>query len=176
MDVDIRPVTPAEHRPLGELTAQAYLREGFLGGDQDPYLPFLRDVSGRASSALVLVAVDEDRLLGGVTYVPGPGPMADLAREGEAEIRMLAVDAEARGRGVGEALARACLDQAKAAGVGRVVLSSQTAMRAAHRLYERLGFQRLPERDWSPENKPGLVLVAYALDLDPDLDPGTATR
>jgi ribosomal protein S18 acetylase RimI-like enzyme len=36
-------------------------------------------------------------------------------------------------------------------------------MHAAHRLYERLGFTRVPERDWSPV--PGVQLVAYALPL-----------
>ena len=37
-------------------------------------------------------------------------------------------------------------------------------MRAAHRLYERTGFRRLPERDWSP--RPGVQLLAYSLELD----------
>jgi hypothetical protein len=40
----------------------------------------------------VLVAVDADGgLLGDVTYVPGPGPLAELEEEGDAGIRMLAV-------------------------------------------------------------------------------------
>jgi hypothetical protein len=36
-------------------------------------------------------------------------------------------------------------------------------MTAAHRLYERLGFTRLPDRDWTPV--PGVDLRVYALDL-----------
>jgi hypothetical protein len=36
-------------------------------------------------------------------------------------------------------------------------------MTAAHRLYHRLGFTRLPERDWSPE--PDIELLVYARDL-----------
>jgi hypothetical protein len=36
-------------------------------------------------------------------------------------------------------------------------------MTAAHRIYERLGFTRIPERDWSPV--PGVDLLAYRLDL-----------
>ena len=36
-------------------------------------------------------------------------------------------------------------------------------MKAAHYLYEKAGFSRLPERDWSPE--PGVNLLAYGLDL-----------
>ena len=36
-------------------------------------------------------------------------------------------------------------------------------MKPAHRIYERLGFTRVPERDWSP--RPGVHLYAYSLAL-----------
>jgi ribosomal protein S18 acetylase RimI-like enzyme len=36
-------------------------------------------------------------------------------------------------------------------------------MTAAQRLYERLGFTRLPERDWSPV--PGIDLLVYTYEL-----------
>ena len=58
---------------------------------------------------------------------------------------------------------RGCLERARAAGKTRMVLSTDVRMSAAHRLYERLGFTRLPERDWSP--MPGVNLLAYARDL-----------
>ena len=76
---------------------------------------------------------------------------------------MLVVDPVTRGRGVGELLVRTCLERARAAGKRRMVLSTDPRMTAAHRLYERLGFVRLPERDWSP--LPGVQLMAYALEL-----------
>ena len=44
-----------------------------------------------------------------------------------------------------------------------MVLSTDPRMTAAHRLYERLGFTRLPERDWTPVR--GVDLLVYALDL-----------
>jgi hypothetical protein len=44
-----------------------------------------------------------------------------------------------------------------------MVLSTDPRMAAAHRLYQRLGFLRLPERDWSPV--PGVVLLVYVRDL-----------
>jgi hypothetical protein len=37
-------------------------------------------------------------------------------------------------------------------------------MSAAHRLYRRLGFTRLPCRDWQPV--PGLQVLAFALEFD----------
>lgn len=100
MDIVIRPVEPGEYAELGEITAQAYLLDGLLDfGESDAYLGRLRDVAGRAAAAEVLVAVERGTVLGGVAFVPGPGPMADLAEPGEAEIRMLA--GRPRGPGTG---------------------------------------------------------------------------
>ncbi|MBC2904867.1 GNAT family N-acetyltransferase [Streptomyces cupreus] len=168
MDFRIREATPTDYDELGEITAQAYLQDGLLTfGEADWYLGELKDVAKRAAAADVLVAVEQDRLLGGVTFVPSPGPMADLAGPGEAEIRMLAVAHEARGRGVGEALVRACIDRARAAGDRTgIVLSTQPLMQTAHRIYERLGFTRAPQRDWNPIPKhEEFTLLTYELTL-----------
>ncbi|MFR9796481.1 GNAT family N-acetyltransferase [Streptomyces sp. MS06] len=168
MDIRIRRARPAELPALGEITARAYLGDGLLDfGEDDPYLAELRDTAKRAAAAEVLVAVEDGRVLGGVTFVARGGPMADIAGPGEAEIRMLAVAREARGRGTGEALVRACVDRARGTGgCSGVVLSTQAAMHAAHRIYERLGFVRTPERDWNPlPELDDLVLLTYALTL-----------
>ncbi|WP_030668821.1 GNAT family N-acetyltransferase [Streptomyces cellulosae] len=168
MDIRIRRAQPGEYDTLGEILAQAYLQDGLLEfGESDWYLDELRDVAKRAAAADVLVATQGDQLLGGVTFVPSGGPMADLARPSEAEIRMLAVARAARGRGAGEALVRACVDRSRAtAGCTAVVLSTQRTMHAAHRVYERLGFVRVPERDWNPlPDVEGFTLLTYQLTL-----------
>ncbi|MEU9476956.1 GNAT family N-acetyltransferase [Streptomyces sp. NPDC048191] len=168
MDIVIRPAHPGQYETLGEITAQAYLQDGLLDfGESDRYLGELRDVAKRAAAADVLVAMRNDTLLGGVTFVPSPGPMADIARPREAEIRMLAVAGAARGQGAGEALVRACVDRARATeGCRAVVLSTQRTMHAAHRIYERLGFVRTPERDWNPlPELDHITLLTYELTL-----------
>ncbi|MEU6087987.1 GNAT family N-acetyltransferase [Streptomyces sp. NPDC047085] len=168
MDMHIRLAEPGEYAALGEITAQAYLQDGLLDfGESDWYLGELRDVAKRAAAADVLVAVRSGVLLGGVTFVPSGGPMADIARPGEAEIRMLAVGHAARGQGAGEALVRACVDRARAtAGCTAVVLSTQRTMHTAHRIYERLGFVRVPERDWNPiPELDDITLLTYELTL-----------
>ncbi|GGX26938.1 GNAT family N-acetyltransferase [Streptomyces chartreusis] len=168
MDIAIRPAEPDEFDALGEITARAYLHDGLLDfGESDEYLGELRDVAKRAAAAEVLVAVADGRLLGGVTFVPSGGPMADIARSGEAEIRMLAVDRAGRGRGAGEALVRACVERARGTeGCVRIVLSTQRTMHGAHRIYERLGFVRTPERDWNPiPQLVDITLLTYELTL-----------
>ena len=166
MDILIRPALASEFDAAGHLTAESFIVGGHTtrGGT---YEPQLRDGRDRAARAELLVAVDPSGgpLLGTVTFAPPGSPYANLAREGEAEFRMLAVSPEARGRGVGEALVRACLRRAGELGAGRVVLSTQPDMVLAHRIYERMGFVRTPDRDWSPV--PGVDLMTYALDIAP---------
>ncbi|UOZ10627.1 GNAT family N-acetyltransferase [Amycolatopsis sp. WQ 127309] len=162
-DVEIRPPRPEEYAAAGEVTVQAYDVDGHLAGDVG-YDAVLRDVARRVELAEVLVAVGEaGDVLGCVTIVRPGSAYAEISRPGELEFRMLAVAPSARGRRVGEALTRAVLDRARTLGLRRVVLSSLDGMRSAHRLYERLGFTRLPERDWRPF--PHISLVAYQIDV-----------
>jgi GNAT superfamily N-acetyltransferase len=125
------------------------------------YVATLRDVKRRAELAQVLVAVVGAQLLGTVTFVPDGGPLGEIARADETEFRMLAVDPAAQGRGVGLALMQRIIDESR--GRSGIVCSTQPVMRSAHRVYERLGFRRDPQRDWSP--MPGIDLLAFVLDL-----------
>ena len=107
MPIVIREAWPEEHARLGELVVAAY--RSLPEFDEPDYEPELRDVARRAREAVVLVAVDDvgGPLLGCVTYVPSPdSPWAELLEPGEAAIRMLAVDAAARGRVPGPPLLR----------------------------------------------------------------------
>lgn len=159
--VSIGPATPADFDRIAELTVGVYTAEDLVSPG---YVPQLADVAGRAGRADLLVARDDaGRVVGSVALVLS-GDFGEVTEsDDEAAFRMLAVDGDARGQGIGEALVRACLDRAREAGKRRMVLSTGAEMRAAHRLYERLGFTRLPARDWSPV--PGIDLRVYSLGL-----------
>ena len=163
MDVVVREAREDELAEIGALTVDVY-GDGLVSPD---YLEVLRDARSRWESpaTTLLVALDDGTsgLLGTVVYAAPGSPWRDLGVDEEAEFRMLGVLASARERGVGETLVLACVARAKAAGAPRLVLSTTPEMKPAHRLYERLGFVRTPERDWAP--RPGLMLVAYVLEL-----------
>ncbi|WP_327353526.1 GNAT family N-acetyltransferase [Streptomyces sp. NBC_01304] len=164
MDYVIRQADPEEFPALGDLTVQAYLDDCLFPGPDYPYVMVLRDVAARAEGAETLVAVDEaGSLLGGVAFALAGSVQAQVSEPGEAEFRALAVAKAGRGRGVGAALVEACVQRARDAGCSGVRLSTAPDMRAAHRLYARLGFVRTPERDWSPVSD--VTLLTYLLSL-----------
>jgi ribosomal protein S18 acetylase RimI-like enzyme len=151
---------PGDHPRIADLTVAVYRDEGFAS---PAYLSQLADVEGRATRAELLVARAGEAIVGSVALVLAGDFGEVTTSEEEAAFRMLVVDPAARGRGVGELLVSDCLARARAAGKTRMVLSTEPRMVAAHRLYARLGFARLPERDWSPI--PGVHLLVYAVDL-----------
>lgn len=171
-DVRVRVARPEEYAAVGELTARAYATDGH---GSPAYAERLRDAAGRAAAGELLVAAESlgtapvvaagsgEQLLGTVALFPAGAEYAQLAGPGEMEIRMLAVDPTGRGRGLGVALAAACVRRAQDAGATGVRLSTEPSMTAAHRIYERLGFRRTPDRDWSPV--PGGTLLTYSLAL-----------
>lgn len=152
---------PEERTEAGRVTALAY-RE-FVGPGEnawDEYLGHIADVEGRAGRTLVLVAVEDGRILGSATleldHRVEPEDDPPLSPE-ESYIRMLGVDPAVRGRGVARALMDACFDEARARDKGRMSLNTTERMQAAQAMYERLGFERRPDRVF-PD---GFVLLSY---------------
>ncbi|MFD8084608.1 GNAT family N-acetyltransferase [Kitasatospora sp. NPDC059722] len=162
MDIVIRPAREEDLADAGRITVEAFVGDGHTAPDSS-YVELLRDAGRRAREAELLVAVDVagGRVLGCVTFAVGGTEWADIAVPGEGEIRMLATAAAARGRGVGEALVRAALARTRELGLAGMAFSTQPRMTAAHRIYERVGFRRAPERDWAPF--PGMDLMVYAM-------------
>jgi ribosomal protein S18 acetylase RimI-like enzyme len=159
--VSVHSAGPEDFERIADLTVRVYVDGGLAN---DGYTPELADVSGRASRAELLVARDDDgRVVGSVALVLS-GDFGEVTEsDEEAAFRMLVVDPSVRGQGVGRLLVTTCLERARMAGKRRMVLSTGTRMLAAQRLYERLGFTRLPERDWSPV--PDIDLLVYSREL-----------
>ena len=164
-DITIRPARgDDEADAAGRIVATAYFSDGF---QEEDYRPTLLDGRARARDALLLVAVEDDaQLVGSVTYVEPGQPYAEVSSPDEAEFRMLGVDPSAQGRGVGRALVQVCIDRARREGRTALVMCTESRMHTAQRLYEQIGFRRIPERDWVPNEL--VHLLAYRLPLEPD--------
>ena len=159
--LSVEPARPEDFDRIAELTVRVYV-EGNLASEG--YASELADVRGRAAHSELLVVRDGSGVVVGSVAMALDGHFAEVTEsDDEAGFRMLVVDPSAQGRGIGRLLVTACLDRARTAGKRRVVISTGSRMTAAQRLYERLGFVRLPERDWTPQ--PGIDLLVYARDL-----------
>jgi ribosomal protein S18 acetylase RimI-like enzyme len=88
-----------------------------------------------AESTVLFVARVDGRIVGSLTLATFRIPTGLRAW-----IEDVVVDGDARGHGVGEALNRAALDEARRRGVVTVDLTSRPSREAANRLYQRLGF------------------------------------
>lgn len=89
----------------------------------------------------LLLAGRETSPLGCVALRPLPG--STLA-DGVGEIKRLYVRPEARGTGLGAALARAVIGEARTIGYRELKLDTLAAMTAAQALYASLGFRECP--------------------------------
>lgn len=161
-DVTVRQAVPSEYPLVADLRERAYVGGGVIAPDL-PYLAELRTVEEQEGAQL-LVAVDPSgEVLGTVVVAQYPSVAAEVSREGELEFRMLATSPAARGRGIGELLVGTVVERARQLGLRRVAISVADDNARALRLYERLGFERLAERDWTPV--PTVHLLGYGLEL-----------
>lgn len=166
----IREIRKEEFEALGQLMIDVYSKlEGFPTRDEQPgYYRMLANIGSftEKKDAKVLVATIEGALAGGVVYF---GNMAEYGSGGTATtvtnasgIRLLGVSSRFRQSGAGKALTNACIELARDAGHAEVVLHTTQAMRIAWALYEKLGFERSQDLDFSQE---GLPVFGFRLRL-----------
>jgi ribosomal protein S18 acetylase RimI-like enzyme len=94
-----------------------------------------------APGGMIFVALDGEDVVGTAAMVRVSDDRFELAK--------MAVATSHRRRGVGEMLARACLDWAAGRGARTVFLETNSRLDDAIRLYERLGFRHAPRRRMS---------------------------
>ena len=149
---------------VGDLTVDAYEADGYLGGAEDGYADHLRAPrTGPATPSWPWPWTTTRDAAGHRDVLPrrhavGRGVAAAARRSSGCWPSR----PTARGRGVGAPL-RVVPRPGTGGGCSAIVLSTLPVMHAAHRLYERLGFVRTPERDWYPA--PGVHLITYRLEL-----------
>ncbi|WP_367323726.1 N-acetyltransferase family protein [Streptomyces sp. HUAS ZL42] len=134
-DPYIRHATPDDEEPLARLDRATWSHQhAVTPPPQPPYEPFFREQSGPGDH---LVAELDGRVVGYIR-LGFPTPLACNAHV--RQIRGLAVADEARGRGVGRALLRAALEEARRLGARRISLRVLGHNTPARRLYESEGF------------------------------------
>lgn len=164
-ELKINLATPADYERVGDIVVDAYLHAGYFDNPQDQYLGFVRQVAERAAECEVMVARLDEQVIASMTLIQAGNRYADVAREGELEIRMLSVDPTVQRIGAGRAMVLAAVERAKELpGLHTVSLTTGRGWIAARGLYESLGFVHHPERDWVVPDT-DIRLVVYVLEL-----------
>lgn len=133
--VHIRPATPDDEDPLARLDRATWSTlHAVQPRPQPPYEPFFTERSGPDE---ILVA-ELDGAVAGYIRLALATPLASNAHV--RQIRGLAVAHEARGAGVGRALLRAAVEEARRQGARRLSLRVLGHNTAARKLYESEGF------------------------------------
>lgn len=165
--VPIRGASEHDGPAIVGLWTEAYFTEG-EGGRDAPYE--LAEFEATAASAAHLLVAERDGGVVGVVALLGPKePSRAVAAEGEAELARLVVGSGARRHGIGRALAERCGELALAEGWPAIALWSRPYQVAGHRLYESLGYARLPERDSIDDTGHGRLV--FRLSIEPSSPP-----
>lgn len=160
MSILVRPATEADYDDIARITAAAYLAPGYFTSIDHPYMRKILRVADRARSAPLLVAERDGAVIGSVTLAVAGDEWADIALADELEFRLLVVDPAVQRSGAGSAMVTAILDRARSMdGISAVSLTTGEAWHGAHALYRRLGFTRVPERDWPIPETGGMLRV-----------------
>jgi ribosomal protein S18 acetylase RimI-like enzyme len=96
----------------------------------------LSEIVEAADSVLFVARVD-GRVVGSLTLA-----FYRIPTGLKAWIEDVVVDGDARGNGIGEALSRAALEEARRRGAKNVSLTSRPSRESANRLYQGIGFER----------------------------------
>jgi GNAT superfamily N-acetyltransferase len=153
----IRNARQSEFEAIGQLMVNVYSQlAGFPTPEQQPgYYQMLSNIGNLTNKPTteLLVAVDfKNVILGAVVYFGdmqyyGSGGIA-TTQTNAAGFRLLAVTADARGKGVGRLLCQRCIDKARDKQLDQVLIHSTQAMQTAWDLYESMGFERAEALDF----------------------------
>ncbi len=131
---------------LVRLLTDAYVGGGFTSPERAATI-FEPSAVRNQGRLICARAIADGALVGMVIVVLPDAPARRLAEHDEAELQLLAVDPKCHGRGIGQALLAAAFESIHAHGFRTTVLWTQPGMIAAQRLYEKMGFIRIADRD-----------------------------
>jgi ribosomal protein S18 acetylase RimI-like enzyme len=100
----------------------------------------IANMSSLAEQAELIIATVDEKIAGAVAYVP-PGKIKNIFPTEWAIIRMLVVDPNYRGLGIGKALTTECIQRAIRDTAPIIGLHTSPMMDIALEMYLRMGFQ-----------------------------------
>jgi len=153
----IRDAMSSEFSLVGQLMVEVYAGlKGFPKPTEQPayykMLSAVGELTLKPDTALRVAVLNDGTIAGAVVYFGdmqyyGSGGTATQEKN-SAGFRLLAVNPEFRGGGIGKLLTLDCIQRAKAQRRVQMIIHTTMAMRTAWAMYEKLGFQRSVDLDF----------------------------
>ena len=155
--IKIRNAQPKEFADIGKLMVNVYSQlEGFPKESEQPdYYRMLLNVgvlTEQDSTELIAAITEDNKVVGAVIFFSdlrhyGSGGSITSIKNASG-FRLLAVDPNERGKGIGKLLSKECINRAKKHKHSQLFIHSTESMKVAWGMYERLGFIRHNEIDF----------------------------
>jgi ribosomal protein S18 acetylase RimI-like enzyme len=148
-DIVIRPFAPGDEAAFRDINLE-WIERFFIVEQKD------RDVLGNPRKYIldpggaIFMALDGDQAVGAVALM--------VMGEGSVELAKMGVRPAAQGRGAGRMLVAAVVDHARAMGMRRVYIETNSVLGPALKLYRDAGFVPLRERIATPYQRADVQL------------------
>lgn len=153
----IRNARAEDFADIGKMLVRVYAQlEGFSKPHEQPhYYKTLLNVGEfvkKPATEIFAAYTPAGSVVGAVVFLGnmqhyGSGGSADVEKD-TAALRLLAVHEEARGKGIGRMLTQTCIRRARSLGLAQMIIHTTSAMPAAWKMYEKIGFKRAEELDF----------------------------
>ena len=170
--MEIRRARDDELDAVSEMLSRAYAEYASVLPSPEAFAEYrasVADVRGREGQSQLWIADDDGAVAGSLDYyAPGESPYHRFVGfpPDWAAFRFLGTDPERRGSGAGRALVGQVIALGRADGASHLGLHTGPFMKTAMAMYERMGFERSPEHDFSPVPEADLRVLGYRLALD----------
>lgn len=173
MQYTVRQARPEEFSAIGQLMVDVYSQlEGFPRQTEQPgYYAMLQnigEITKKPHTELLVAVTSEGKIAGAVVYFSdmssyGSGGTA-TSQKNASGFRLLAVNPEVRGMGIGKLLTQACIEKAREDGNQQLIIHSTEFMKVAWKMYEKMGFKRSEDLDFMQGKLP---VFGFRLNLPP---------
>jgi len=157
VDFTVRNAFPEEFDEIGRKLVLVYSQlEGFPKETEQPeyykMLANIGELTRKPETELLVAVTANGEIAGSVVYFSdmqyyGSGGTA-IEEKNASGFRLLGVDPDFRGKGVGKLLTLECIRRAKEKQNKQVIIHTTKAMQTAWKMYESIGFNRSEDLDF----------------------------
>lgn len=138
----IRDFTDTDADAINRIAVAAFRQFSDQYDDWPAFVSGLQTFSRLSEAGELAVAEHNAQIVGAVAYVPPTARKADCFDPAWPVIRMLVVDPESRGLGIGRELTETCISKARRDGSNVIALHTSPIMKVALGMYQRMGFEK----------------------------------